>query len=61
MTACFKGTRGNFNIYQLDADSSWKLRQGTRTLKTFVSHTDLWHTVEKLDDLKSIGLMLLVI
>ena len=40
----------------------WKLSLGTTTLKSFVDHTGLWETLEKLDDLeKCIGLMLLVI
>ena len=30
----------------------WKLSLGTTTLKSFVSHTGLWQTLEKLDDLE---------
>ena len=43
---------------------SWELSLGTTTLKSFVSHTGLWETLEKnLMTWKSIGLlaMLLVI
>ena len=39
----------------------WKLTLGTATLKLFESHTGLTETLEKLDDLENIGLMLLVI
>ena len=31
---------------------TWKLSLGTTTLKSFVSHTGLWETLEKLDDLE---------
>ena len=30
----------------------WELSLGTTTLKSFVSHTGLWQTLEKLDDLE---------
>ena len=40
----------------------WELSLGTTTLKSFVSHTGLWETLERnLMTWKSIGLMLLVI
>ena len=40
----------------------WELSLGTATLKSFVSHTGLWETLERnLMTWKSIGLMLLVI
>ena len=40
----------------------WEMSLGTTTLKSFISHTGLWETLERnLMTLKSIGLMLLLI
>ena len=52
--ACFKETK-EISIYISLAQSirqPWKLSLGTTTLKSFVSHTGLWQTLEKLDDLE---------
>ena len=34
------------------SEKPWKLLLGTTTLKSFVSHTGLWQTLEKPDDLE---------
>ena len=51
--ACCKETK-EVSIYISLAQSirqPWELSLGTTTLKSFVSHTGLWQTLKKLDDL----------